>query len=66
MGSEKILEVTREEEMEKTKTQNKVSFELKLSGMNNTHKHNSCIIPLLIKSQLLLQVIVWTELVLSF
>ena len=36
-----------------------------LSWKNNTHKHDSCIILLLIKSQLWLQVIVWAGLVLS-
>ena len=29
------------------------------SRKNNTDKHNSCIVPLLIKSQLWLEVIVW-------
>ena len=36
-----------------------------LNRKNNTHKHNSCIIPLLIKNQLWLQFIFWVGLILS-
>ena len=67
MGSKKIREVIREEKMEKTKAQKELNVEMLIvEYKNNTHKHKSCMIPLLIKTQLWLQIIDWVRLGLSF
>ena len=57
----------RDEKIQKRKAQKEVNVELFIvEEENNTHKHNSGIITLLIESQLRLKVTVWGGLVLPF
>ena len=58
MGSQKIRAVIREERIGKTKAQKEMLNCSLLSRKSNILKHNSYMIPLLIKSQLWLQGIV--------
>ena len=51
MESKKIRETIGEEKMEKTKARKEINVELFIvSKKNNTDKHNSWVMPLLIKS----------------
>ena len=62
--NKKIGDVIREEKWGKRKRKKKQMLKCSLLSRkyNNTHKHKSCVIPLLIKSQLWLQVVVWVGL----